>query len=97
MCIRMKKIYILLIMSVMALHLSAKIPANSTIYLDVSQGWCCKATYAVCCSELSDAYFIMKPVAGIDGVYYYTTVEEIQDNFRFGYSNAKITTDTRSP
>lgn len=93
MCIRMKKIYILLIMSVMALHLSAKIPANSTIYLDVSQGWCCKATYAVCCSELSDAYFIMKPVAGIDGVYYYTTVEEIQDNFRFGYSNAKITTD----
>ena len=92
----MKKIVSAILLSFMALGTcAAKIPYESVVYLDVSQEWCCKATYAVCTSSGGDAARIMKPVEGKSGVYSYTVTmhDGMQENFRFGYSDAVITRD----
>ena len=92
----MKKIVSLMLLSVatLALH-AAKIPQNSVVYLDASQAWCCKATYAVCTSSGGDAARIMKAVEGQSGVYSYTVTmsDGMQENFRFGYSDIVVTRD----
>ena len=92
----MKKIVSLILMSVatLALH-AADIPQNSVVYLDASQAWCCKATYAVCTSSGGDAARIMKAVEGQSGVYTYTVTmsDGMQENFRFGYSDIVVTRD----
>lgn len=88
----MKKIVSLVLMSLMTLNLIARVPVESVVYLDASQAWCCKATYAVCTTESGNAARIMTPVTGIDGVYSFTVPTGMsssggmQDNFRFGYS-----------
>lgn len=92
----MKKIVSLILLSVatLALH-AADIPQNSVVYLDVTQAWCCKATYAVCTSSGGDAARIMKAVEGQSGVYTYTVTmsDGMQENFRFGYSDIVVTRD----
>ena len=94
----MKKIVSLMLLSAatLALHAAAKIPQNSVVYLDVTQAWCCKATYAVLTSG-SDVTRIMKPVEGKSGVYSYTVTMSggMQENFQFGYSNDVVITRDR--
>lgn len=92
----MKKIVSLILLSAATLGLyAASIPKNSVVYLDVSQEWCCKATYAVCTSSGGDAARIMKPVEGLSGVYSYTVTMDdgLQENFRFGWSDVVIPHD----
>ncbi|MGM9747000.1 MAG: hypothetical protein ACI30H_08585 [Paludibacteraceae bacterium] len=68
------------------------IPKGTTIYLDVTQQWCCKKSYYLVLSGSRDGQpsgsYRMKPVPGKDGVYSYTTTSqaETQDNIRFAYS-----------
>lgn len=71
------------------------IPKSTTIYLDVTQHWCCHKAYYIYFSgsrtgQPSGSYK-MSPVAGIDGVYQYTTTSQdrTQDNIRFCYSNSE--------
>lgn len=92
----MKKIVCLIFMSLAALGIYAeRIPYQSVVYLDVSQEWCCKTTYAVCTSSGGDVARIMQPVEGKDGVYTYTVTmhDGMQENFRFGYSEQVVTKD----
>ena len=70
------------------------IPKSTTIYLDVTQQWCCKKSYYIVFSggrtgQPAGSYR-MEPVPGKDGVYSYTTTgaEDTQDNIRFAYSMA---------
>ena len=68
------------------------VPKGTTIYLDVTQQWCCKKTYYIVFSGARSGQpagsYRMKPVPGKDGVYSYTTTnqDESQDNLRFAYS-----------
>ncbi|MBQ3633293.1 MAG: hypothetical protein IJR09_06245 [Paludibacteraceae bacterium] len=92
----MKKTVSLILFSCIAICVSAeRIPYGSVVYLDVSQEWCCKATYAVCTSSGGDVARIMQPVEGKNGVYTYTVTmhDGMQENFRFGYSNQVVTHD----
>lgn len=68
------------------------VPKGTTIYLDVTQQWCCKKSYYIVFSGARNGQpagsYRMKPVPGKDGVYSYTTTnqDESQDNLRFAYS-----------
>ena len=70
------------------------IPKSTTIYLDVTQQWCCKKSYYIVFSGSRTGQpagsYRMEPVPGKDGVYSYTTTgaEDTQDNIRFAYSMA---------
>lgn len=100
----MKKIYSLVLMSLVTVNLfAARIPVGSVVYLDVSQEWCCRATYAVCTNENgSNAARVMQKVADKEGVYSFTVPQKmatyggLQDNFRFGYSDTRYTRDQGS-
>lgn len=68
------------------------VPKGTTIYLDVTQQWCCKKSYYLVLSGDRNGQpagsYRMKPVPGKDGVYSYTTTSqaETQENLRFAYS-----------
>lgn len=73
------------------------IPANSQIYLDVSQHWCCAGSYGLFLSRDSKTY-IMNAVPGYTGLYLFETTTSIQDNLRFGYySDVKSGTQDGQP
>lgn len=73
------------------------IPANSQIYLDVSQHWCCAGSYGLFLSRDSKTY-IMNAVPGYTGLYLFETTTSIQDNLRFGYySDVKSGTQNGQP
>lgn len=74
---------------------AGEIPKGTTIYLDVTQHWCCRNAYYIYFSgsrsgQPSGSYK-MTPVTGVDGVYQYTTTftDKSQDNIRFCSSNTE--------
>ena len=92
----MKKTVNIILFACLAFSVYAeRIPYQSVVYLDVSQEWCCRATYAVCTSSGGDVARIMQPVEGKKGVYTYTVTmhDGMQENFRFGYSDQIVTHD----
>ena len=87
----MKKLYFSLLLLLATTLAWADIPAGKTIYLDVSQHWCCHKSYYLYLSRDNKSYK-MAPVEGNDGVYKYVTTRSTQDNLRFCYSD-KETSD----
>ncbi|MGN0186474.1 MAG: hypothetical protein ACI392_01840 [Paludibacteraceae bacterium] len=90
----MKRIFslITIALTMVVTAIAGDIPAGTTIYLDVTQHWCCKKTYYIFFSgdrtgQLAGSYR-MEPVVGQDGIYTYTTTTQAtsQGNIRFGYS-----------
>lgn len=81
----MRRLSIIFILFAACLASFAEIPAGKTIYLDVTQHWCCQASYYVYLSRTGQSY-LMTPVPGNDGVYQFTTIASTQENFRFCYT-----------
>lgn len=92
---QIKHILLFALMSVSLTAWAAKIPAGSTIYLDVTQHWCCQGSYYVYLSSGSTSY-VMTPVPGMDAVYEWTTLTATQENLRFCYTTTPATTPTVS-
>ena len=87
----MKKLYFSLLLLLATTLAWADIPKGKTIYLDVSQHWCCHKSYYLYLSRDNKSHK-MAPVEGNDGVYKYVTTGSTQDNLRFCYSD-KETSD----
>lgn len=80
---RITKLLLVLMGALLPLLGSASIPAGTTVYLDVSQHWCCAPSYGVYLSSDGGYNYILKPVAGYGGLYYFVTTKDTQENIRF--------------
>lgn len=88
-------VLLLVVLGFPVLTSAGEIPKGTTIYLDVTQHWCCHKAYYIYFSgsrtgQPSGSHK-MSPVDGMDGVYQYTTTSQdrSQDNIRFCYSNTQ--------
>ena len=73
---------------------ATNIPEQSTVYLDVSGGWGCKASYVIYCSGWNpQGYQVFSPVAGVPGVYQCVLTKSVNSKVHFGASDQVITED----
>ena len=81
----MKKLYFSLLLLFAATLAWADIPAGKTIYLDVSQYWCCHKSYYLFVNHNGNKNYRMSPDPERAGVYQYVTTGRIPSEVRFMY------------
>ena len=81
----MKKLYFSLLLLFAATLAWADIPAGKTIYLDVSQHWCCHKSYYLFVNHNGNKNYRMSPDPERAGVYQYVTTGRIPSEVRFMY------------
>lgn len=92
----MKKLYFSLLLLFAATLAWADIPAGKTIYLDVSQHWCCHKSYYLFVNHNGNKNYRMSPDPERAGVYQYVTTGSIPSEVRFMYRDDRsddFTTD----
>lgn len=92
----MKKLYFSLLLLFATTLAWADIPKGKTIYLDVSQHWCCHKSYYLFVNHNGNNNYRMSPDTEHDGVYKYVTTGKIPSEVRFLYRDDrtdKFTTD----
>ena len=81
----MKKLYFSLLLLLATTLAWADIPAGKTIYLDVSQHWCCHKSYFLFVNHNGNKNYRMSPDPEHGGVYQYVTTGSIPSEVRFLY------------
>ena len=83
----MKKLYfsLLLLLATTLAWGGTEIPKGKTIYLDVSQHWCCHKSYYLFVNHNGNKNYRMSPDTERDGVYKYVTNGSIPSEVRFLY------------
>ena len=92
----MKKLYFSLLLLFATTLAWADIPKGKTIYLDVSQHWCCHKSYYLFVNHNGNKNYRMSPDPEHGGVYQYVTTGSIPSEVRFLYRDDRtddFTTD----
>lgn len=90
----MKKLYFSLLLLLATTLAWADIPAGKTIYLDVSQHWCCHKSYYLFVNHNGNKNYRMSPDTEHDGVYKYVTTGKIPSEVRFLYRDDRTDDST---
>lgn len=90
----MKKLYFSLLLLFATTLAWADIPAGKTIYLDVSQHWCCHKSYYLFVNHNGNKNYRMSPDTEHDGVYKYVTTGRIPSEVRFLYRDDRTDDST---
>ena len=90
----MKKLHFSLLLLLATTLAWADIPAGKTIYLDVSQHWCCHKSYYLFVNHNGNKNYRMSPDTEHDGVYKYVTNGSIPSEVRFLYRDDRTDAST---
>lgn len=90
----MKKLYFSLLLLFATTLAWADIPKGKTIYLDVSQHWCCHKSYYLFVNHNGNKNYRMSPDTEHDGVYKYVTTGKIPSEVRFLYRDDRTDDST---
>lgn len=90
----MKKLYFSLLLLFATTLAWADIPKGKTIYLDVSQHWCCHKSYYLFVNHNGNNNYRMSPDTEHDGVYKYVTTGKIPSEVRFLYRDDRTDDST---